>query len=168
MILTSSNSSITGITRLAGAGHTLKAPNEFIMTISPAKRDKSSTLMEFAEQQKLFACSAEAPCGEHLSLSVCPVPANLVTPLRCLRRQGMGNTAEPMGTILAESLLGVCTENQLYRDRQTACRLEKRTRRLPRRTTARDKTSSIPHWSKVANGVNQRERSKTHLAPRSA
>jgi hypothetical protein len=52
------------------------------MAVSPAKREESGTLMEFAEHQKHFALVALAACGEHLSLRVCSAPANLVTPIR--------------------------------------------------------------------------------------
>jgi hypothetical protein len=51
------------------------------MAVSPAKREESGTLMEFAEHQKHFALVALAACGEHLSLRVCSAPANRVTPL---------------------------------------------------------------------------------------
>ena len=44
-----------GVTRLTGAGHTLKVPNGFLMAVSPVKREKSGTPMDVADDQKRFA-----------------------------------------------------------------------------------------------------------------
>jgi hypothetical protein len=69
-----------GVTRVTGAEHTPKPQEGFVVTASPAKREKSSVLKAFSGQQKLFASSAKATYGEYLSPRVCSSPVTLVTP----------------------------------------------------------------------------------------
>jgi hypothetical protein len=98
--------------RLTGAEHPLKSPNECIVAVSPAKRGKSGILMGFAEHQKLCTRSAEAACGEYLSLRGCSAPVNLVTQRRAgitlscaVKATNVVPTSLPLMIVVFRSLL---------------------------------------------------------------